>query len=96
MTEGYTAKFWLRALELANKGVKVCEECSTVNGEDITRSLHPKRKVYAVVRVAFRKPDMIHASNLGLFCTRCRRGKYELKEKDTKTLPMFGESDAKV
>jgi hypothetical protein len=86
---GYTPEFWDYANALANDALKQCEQCYVTNGEDITQAKHPKRKTRAVVRVALRVPGVIDPSNLGLFCTRCRRGKYQVKKRDTATIPMF-------
>jgi hypothetical protein len=94
-TEGYTDEFWLRAIELTMSRPRTCEQCFVANGEEITRALCPKNKTYAVVRVALRKPGIIDRSNLGLFCTKCRRGKYEVKTKradlEKLILPLFKE-----
>lgn len=80
-TEGCSPEFWFRAIELTMQRGKTCEQCLVANGEDISGALQPKKKTYAVVRVALRIPDIIDRSNLGLFCTKCRRGKYQVKTK---------------
>lgn len=89
----YSPEFWARAIELTLLCPKRCEECFVNNGEDISRTDHPKRRLFAVVRVALRKPDIIDRTNLGLFCTKCRRGKYQVRAKredlEKMILPLF-------
>lgn len=95
MPEGYTQEFWFRAIELAMYSPKRCEQCFVLNGEEITRAIRPKKRTYAVVRVALRKGKTIDRSNLGLFCTKCRRGDREVKTSreaiEKLILPLFGD-----
>ena len=88
LLDQYTDAFWDRALYLADYAPKQCESCYVMNGEDITQAERPKRKAHAVVRVALRVPGIIDTDNLGLFCTRCRRGNYKVKARD-ETLELF-------
>lgn len=96
----YTPEFWARAIELAIKSPKFCEQCIRKNGADISRGENPKHKTILEVRVALRKPDVLDRTNLGLFCTKCRRGKYEVKAKrsDIEALiyPLFLIPEAKA
>ena len=78
MKHGYTDEFWRKAFELQDQKVKSCEKCFVKNGEERTKPLEKGRKsvrrTWAVVRPALRVGKWIHPSNLGLFCTKCRRG----------------------
>lgn len=74
---GYTAAFWTRAAMLQNAKLKMCEKCYAKDGEETMPSFtrkNPKRRTFVVVRVALRIGRRIHPDNLGLFCTKCRRG----------------------
>ena len=78
MGDIYTDTFWERAAFLANRPQKWCEKCGVKDGENISKLDQPKRKTIAAVRVALRESGNLSAANLGLFCTRCRRGPREI------------------
>ncbi len=94
MTE-YTPEFWKRAIELQMQPDKCCEKCKMANGwiptDPIGRPL--KKHIPLRVVVGLRTGDKAFVSNLGLFCTRCRKGKYQVKMKkadlDKLILPLF-------
>ena len=90
---GYTPEFWLRAIELQLRLDKVCEKC---NRQDGWIPMDDKKKhVPLKVIVGLRFGETPYTANLGLFCTRCRRGKYQVKikksELDKLILPLFPE-----
>lgn len=77
--DGYTAEFWARVEELMQRKPRQCERCFRLHGEESTRVTEkkkPKRRSFVQVRVALRIGRHVHPDNLGLFCTKCKRGAY--------------------
>ena len=93
---GYTAEFWIRAIELATQQPKQCEQCHRPNGWVKDDSKRKNKAKPLLVRPALRIGNGIYQANLGLFCTNCRRGKQVPKmskaELDALILPLFPQS----
>lgn len=84
----YTKEFWLRAIELTLQATKMCEKCGELDG-----NIPFGKKKPIAVNVGLRAGESLTVGNLRLFCTACKRGKYQVKMKreelDKLIYPMF-------
>jgi hypothetical protein len=94
LKDGYTPQFWHRAIELAMADPKKCESCHRPEG---WRDRGAKKSAPLAVRVAIRHGKDLFPGNLGLFCSRCRRGQYQIKttrsELEKLIMPLFSNKE---